>query len=137
MNHAADKTAPPLYPAELVEQEHMSEDFKDRLYHMMFESTVRVAKGTDDLLFGAVKQVLTEHGIRNEYVLNEDFIVAAIREKMERGAAAHWVDTGETDDDGNRVVRCSGCSHRDKQSPSIPVPYCWYCGAKMQNPKGD
>lgn len=89
MNPDTNKTATPLYPAALVVQEHMSEDFKDRLYRMMFESTVRVAKGTDDLLFGAVKQVLTEHGIRNEYVLNEDFIVAAIREKLERGAAAH------------------------------------------------
>lgn len=80
-------TSPPYYPVKLVEDEHMTPEFKDNLYRLMAESTVQVAKNTDKLLFGAVKQILTEHGIHNTYVLNEDFIVEAIREKMERNSA--------------------------------------------------
>lgn len=34
-------------------------------------------------------------------------------------------------EDGNVQCRCSKCYHGDIQSPSTYVPYCWYCGAKM------
>lgn len=44
---------------------------------------------------------------------------------------AHWIDWGIRDDDGNGEYTCSCCDHNDKHSPDIRVPYCWYCGAKM------
>lgn len=44
---------------------------------------------------------------------------------------AHWIDWGIRDDDGNGEYTCSRCDHSDKHSPNIRVPYCWYCGAKM------
>jgi hypothetical protein len=55
-------------------------------------------------------------------------------EPVEHG---HWIDTGEVDEDGNRVFRCSNCAKLDTQSPAVNVPRCWFCGAKMDYPKGD
>lgn len=43
----------------------------------------------------------------------------------------NWERVSEPDEDGNVWYRCPVCLHNDKQSPSIYVPYCWYCGAKM------
>ena len=45
---------------------------------------------------------------------------------------AHWIYDGKTDEDGNLVCRCSRCEHGDRHSPGITVPYCWFCGAKME-----
>lgn len=46
---------------------------------------------------------------------------------------AHWLYDGRTDEDGNLVCRCSRCEHGDRHSPGITVPYCWFCGAKMED----
>lgn len=45
---------------------------------------------------------------------------------------AHWIYDGKTDEDGNLACRCSRCEHGDRHSPGITVPYCWFCGAKME-----
>ena len=45
---------------------------------------------------------------------------------------AHWIYDGKIDEDGNLVCRCSRCEHGDRHSPGITVPYCWFCGAKME-----
>lgn len=44
---------------------------------------------------------------------------------------ARWINWGIYNDDGNGEYTCSCCGHNDKHSPNIRVPYCWYCGAKM------
>lgn len=46
---------------------------------------------------------------------------------------AHWIYAGRTDEDGNLACRCSRCEHGDRHSPGITVPYCWFCGAKMED----
>lgn len=46
---------------------------------------------------------------------------------------AHWIYDGKIDEDGNLVCRCSRCEHGDRHSPGITVPYCWFCGAKMED----
>lgn len=50
---------------------------------------------------------------------------------------AHWIYDGKTDEDGNLVCRCSRCEHGDRHSPGITVPYCWFCGAKMEDKSDD
>ena len=45
---------------------------------------------------------------------------------------AHWIYAGGIDEDGNLVCWCSRCEHGDRHSPKITVPYCWFCGAKME-----
>jgi hypothetical protein len=42
-----------------------------------------------------------------------------------------WIPVSEPDDNGNVISCCSICSHSDDQCTSIHVPYCWFCGAKM------
>ncbi len=44
---------------------------------------------------------------------------------------AKWEKISKPDEDGNVWYRCPICLHNDKQSPGIDVPYCWYCGARM------
>lgn len=43
----------------------------------------------------------------------------------------HWIYEKELDVDRNRQARCSVCGAGDLQSPSVTVPYCWKCGARM------
>lgn len=44
---------------------------------------------------------------------------------------AKWIESKKTDNDGNIVCSCPRCNHNDRHSPGIVVPYCWFCGAKM------
>ena len=46
---------------------------------------------------------------------------------------AHWIYADRIDEDGNLVCWCSRCEHGDRHSPGITVPYCWFCGAKMED----
>lgn len=42
-----------------------------------------------------------------------------------------WIDDGGLDEDGNGQYRCSRCGVGEKHNPTVPVSYCWNCGAKM------
>ena len=42
-----------------------------------------------------------------------------------------WIRTGSLGN-GNAHYECSNCHHGDEYAESQEVPYCWYCGAKMQ-----
>ena len=46
-----------------------------------------------------------------------------------------WIARGLVDSNGNRIYECSECHHSDIQAATMIVPYCWYCGAKMQEVK--
>lgn len=56
------------------------------VYAMTKHAAVAFAKGTDQMILDAIIQKAKENGITDLYVLNEDFILAAIREKIEREA---------------------------------------------------
>lgn len=70
-------------------------------------------------LFGAVADIIC-------------IVNAVPKEDVAPVVHAHWIDWGIRDDDGNGEYTCSCCDHSDKHSPDIRVPYCWYCGAKME-----
>lgn len=42
-----------------------------------------------------------------------------------------WIDREGPDEDLNVTEWCSVCWHSDTHSPTTEVPYCWFCGAKM------
>lgn len=42
-----------------------------------------------------------------------------------------WIDRTGPDDDLNVTDTCSVCLHTDTHSPTVDVPYCWHCGARM------
>lgn len=45
---------------------------------------------------------------------------------------AHWRDLGEKPDEyGNHLYECSNCMLGDFHDPKTIVPYCWNCGARM------
>lgn len=56
------------------------------IYSFAQKAMAVVAKSTDKMLLDAIMQTAKEKGITDLYVLNEDFIMDAIREKMEREA---------------------------------------------------
>ena len=65
---------------------------------------------------------------------------AEIQKAYELGKAdaekvGQWIARGLVDSNGNRIYECSECHHSDTQAATMIVPYCWYCGAKMQEVK--
>ena len=42
-----------------------------------------------------------------------------------------WLQMNEVDIDGNAQYQCSVCHAGDLHVPSVEVPFCWKCGAKM------
>lgn len=44
---------------------------------------------------------------------------------------AHWTNTTRPDEDDYVERTCSNCLHTDRHYKELSVPYCWYCGAKM------
>lgn len=46
-----------------------------------------------------------------------------------------WVNRSEPDPDNNVTTTCSCCLHTDTHAVGMEVPFCWFCGAKMD--KGD
>lgn len=48
---------------------------------------------------------------------------------------ARWIDYGLPDDDGNVECKCSRCYACDIHGTDRVVPFCWNCGAKMDETK--
>lgn len=42
-----------------------------------------------------------------------------------------WIEESELDENGNVIAMCNQCYHTDEHSVNIKIPYCWYCGARM------
>jgi hypothetical protein len=49
-----------------------------------------------------------------------------------------WLATGTSPDGGNNYdYTCSNCGHTDTQAISAVVPFCWFCGSRMSEIKGE
>lgn len=48
-----------------------------------------------------------------------------------------WINREGPDEDMNVTDQCSKCWHRDTHSPTVDVPYCWFCGARMNGGEDD
>lgn len=42
-----------------------------------------------------------------------------------------WINETDPDDNNNITTECSECHHSDVHAKNTAVPYCWFCGAKM------
>lgn len=51
-----------------------------------------------------------------------------IKPEVRRGK---WIEETEPDENGNVIAMCNQCYHTDEHCKNIKIPYCWYCGAKM------
>lgn len=72
--------------------------------------------------------------IRNDIALGiADYIENNRTPEREKG---EWIlfdnQRVEDTDAGNYLYICSKCCHSDVHSKHLEVPYCWYCGAKME-----
>ena len=52
-------------------------------------------------------------------------------EALENQKTGHWIELWYAGND-NYDFKCSECNHSDIHSKIVKVPYCWYCGAKME-----
>lgn len=52
-------------------------------------------------------------------------------------AKGKWKRISPPDNDGNAIYRCSKCQHQDIHAIGCEVPYCWYCGTRMDWKDGD
>ena len=42
-----------------------------------------------------------------------------------------WIQLMDYDIDNNAVFECSVCGGSDMHARGVDVPYCWHCGARM------
>lgn len=42
-----------------------------------------------------------------------------------------WINQSKPDGDNNVTTSCSRCLHTDTHAVGMEVPFCWFCGAKM------
>ena len=50
-------------------------------------------------------------------------------EPIRRG---YWIEIIPANIDHNITVQCSVCGAGDTHAEGVHVPYCWHCGAKME-----
>ena len=67
--------------------------------------------------------------------LDEAVIMAVNAIQAEPTKHGRWMlyENQSQDDvnNGNYLFVCSNCNHSDIHARTVDVPYCWYCGARM------
>lgn len=73
-------------------------------------------------------------GVRNMEVVKccLQTLLDDVRNSPEVEAVRHgrW-EFVRMEEDGNGFYVCSNCHHGDTHVPELNVPYCWFCGARM------
>ena len=92
----------------------------------------------------ALEDVLVNHGFcycgENEYsdgvaegfLLARDDVENAPTIEAEPVRQGHWIKVGCSFFGVSRY-ECSVCHYTDEHNESREVPYCWQCGARMEN----
>lgn len=92
----------------------------------------------DRAIVAACIEAAKDNGIDDLYLIDEDFLVAALREKIEREKAgtelphqakARWEMLSR--ECGKMKLRCTRCGYTWKRSDGEAAEYCQSCGAKM------
>lgn len=85
----------------------------------------------------ALKAELGDQRLDNDFCICgdestiRDFIDAAPTEDAEPVRHGKWIPVYGPDYNNNIAVKCSICGHEDEHNINVEVPYCWFCGAKM------
>lgn len=85
-----------------------------------------------DALIGVLHNVTFEDGTDREIVYQCIELAPTIEERK----TGKWIWVGDEKyrdySTGNATYKCSLCYHTDLRSRMQKVPYCWWCGAKME-----
>ena len=123
-----------------VEQEsgRMNNDLVSReAVEQIFSKMWFTVRQNQNLTNEEVKQIIT----KGRMELNRLPSSKAEAEKGLRDLAAEdvvpaakgkWKRISPPDNDGNAIYRCSKCQHQDIHAIGCEVPYCWYCGERME-----
>ena len=110
-------------------------DKGDRFYRVVEEDLEAF-----DMAIKALSQQ-TEDAISREQALklfathDGHYLYEAIRDLPSvtpKQRTGHWIKNGKTDENGNAPYMCSECTHGDEHAETQIVPFCWWCGAKME-----
>ena len=86
------------------------------------------------VMFGSLSSS-TVYGKSEQGMAAQKETVQAIRMLPSAERHGHWVlceDQSKDDvDNGNYLYVCSNCNYSDVHAKTVDVPYCWHCGAKM------
>lgn len=104
------------------------------IYNMVMKRAVEFVNSTDRFLTDAIIARARENGITDLYVLDEGFIMAAIREKQEKETPDYWIPFIPPLSAGNTLYRCPRCG---KTSGEDPTPYCPQCGKRLEVHKNE
>lgn len=75
-------------------------------------------------------ECIRERKVRKPYT-TKIIMRTDILEKLMIEKHAKWKCTDGPDASGNYQYNCSNCGQKSIHGPHTEVPYCWYCGAKM------
>lgn len=97
----------------------------------------------DKVLVFKLYDDLTEEFYEKEFTI-ENFIdtyaVDGCPKPVDAVQHGHWVmlhKTHNVDEDNDYDWRCSECNHVDCHNINVEVPYCWYCGALMDEEEAE
>lgn len=75
----------------------------------------------------------------NKFNENKDYKITDVRDREklldELRPKGKWIEESvpvALVGAGNGQYRCSNCGHVDIQAKTQEVPYCWWCGARME-----
>lgn len=107
----------------------VAHDAEGSIYNMVMNRAVEFVNLTDRFLTDAIIERARKNGITDLYVLDEGFIMAAIREKREKETPDYWIPFIPPLSAGNTLYRCPRCG---KTSGEGPTPYCPQCGKRLE-----
>ena len=85
---------------------------------MISEFCIKWQKDIDNVILGEIKEKAIEHGIKNEYILNEKAIISALKKHIPKKVIhAH----------NHHKHFCSTCHEPIK----VGAKYCGTCGKKI------
>lgn len=94
-----------------------AEDVREKMYHEAFETDTDMQKW--------------DSGCWIRYKLFENVIESIPGEDVQPVRHGHWIMVNEPDENGNALYQCSECHRGETHTPIVEVPYCWHCGAQM------
>lgn len=114
---------------------------KGSMCHVLWKFAVQRARSLDKLVLQEITAAALDAGITDLYILNEPFIVAAIREKMEREGLAKPKDEPipPCEDDDPSIMFCGRCRSGEylHNEDGARNAYCGQCGQKIDWPALD